>query len=207
VELVTTHVNADFDGLASMVAARRLYPGATLVLAGGAQDTVRSFLAVHDLGIAKLKELDLDRVTRLVLVDTQEPERLGPLKELCARPGLSVHVYDHHPDGGPGGAAAPPLHAELRRVEQAGATVTILVECLRDRKIVLTPLEATVLAIGLYEETGSLAYASTTPRDLDAAAFLLRAGADLNAVSATLRRHLDPEQVALLNDLVQAAET
>ncbi|HEX9742859.1 MAG TPA: hypothetical protein VGA17_08725, partial [Nitrospiraceae bacterium] len=74
-ELVTTHLNADFDGLASMVAARKLYPGATLALPGGAQETVRSFLAVHDLGIARLKELDLDKVTRLVLVDTQEPGR------------------------------------------------------------------------------------------------------------------------------------
>jgi tRNA nucleotidyltransferase (CCA-adding enzyme) len=205
-DLITTHLNADFDGLASMVAARKLYPGATLVFPGGAQETVRSFLAVHDLGIAALKELDPDKVTRLVLVDTQESERIGPLKSLCAKPGVSVHVYDHHPDSDADGAAAP-LRADLRQVEPVGATVTILVERLRDQNIPLTPLEATVLAIGLYEETGSLAYASTTPRDLEAAAFVLRAGADLNRVSDALRRHLDPEQIALLNDLVQTGET
>ena len=206
-ELVTTHLNADFDGLASMVAARKLYPGATLALPGGAQETVRSFLAVHDLGLAALKELDLDKVTRLVLVDTQEPGRIGPFKELCDKAGMSIHVYDHHQDSGTAGAAAASLRADLRTVEPVGATVTILVERLRHQKIVLTPFEATVLAIGLYEETGSLAYTSTTPRDLDAAAFLLRAGADLNVVSDTLRRHLDPEQIALLNDLLQAGET
>ena len=38
-ELIATHLNADFDGLASMVAARKLYPGAMLVLPGGAQET------------------------------------------------------------------------------------------------------------------------------------------------------------------------
>ncbi|MBI5776289.1 MAG: CBS domain-containing protein [Nitrospirae bacterium] len=206
-DLITTHLNADFDGLASMVAARKLYPGATLVLPGGAQEAVRSFLAVHDLGIAKLKELDLDKVTRLVLVDTQEPERIGPLKDLCAKPGVSIHVYDHHPDSGMDGAAASALRTELRTVEPVGATATILVERLRDQHIPLTPFEATALAIGLYEETGSLAYASTTPRDLEAAAFVLRAGADLNMVSDALRRHLDPEQIALLNDLLKAGET
>ncbi len=201
-----THLNADFDGLASMVAARKLYPGAALVLPGGAQETVRSFLAVHDLGVARLKELDLDKVTRLVLVDTHEPERLGPLKDLCAKPNVSLHVYDHHPDSDKHGTASS-LRAELRVMEPVGATATILIERLHDQNIPLTPFEATVLAIGLYEETGSLAYASTTPRDLDAAAAVLRAGADLNMVSETLRRHLDPEQVALLNDLLQAGET
>ena len=40
-DLITTHLNADFDGLASMVAARKLYPGAVLVLPGGAQESVR----------------------------------------------------------------------------------------------------------------------------------------------------------------------
>jgi tRNA nucleotidyltransferase (CCA-adding enzyme) len=207
VEIITTHLNADFDGLASMVAARKLYPGATLVLPGGAQDTVHGFLAVHDLGLARLKEIDPGKVTRLVLVDTQEPDRIGPLKDLCARPDVSIHVYDHHPDAGLQGAAGPPLRPELSRVEPVGATVTILIERLRDEQIALTPFEATVLAIGLYEETGSLSYSSVTPRDVDAAAFVLRAGAELNVVSDTLRRHLDPEQIALLNDLLEAAET
>lgn len=206
-DLIATHLNADFDGLASMVAARKLYPGATLVLPGGAQETVRGFLAVHDLGLVRLKEVDLEKVTRLILVDTQEPERIGPLKDLCVRPGVSLHVYDHHPDASPPGEPASPFRAELRCVEPVGATVTVLVERLREREVALTPFEATVLAIGLYEETGSLAYASTTPRDLDAAAFLLRAGADLNVVSDTLRRHLEPDQVALLNDLLKAGET
>jgi tRNA nucleotidyltransferase (CCA-adding enzyme) len=206
-DVITTHLNADFDGLASMVAARKLYPGALLVFPGGAQETVRSFLAVHDLGITRLKDLNLEQVTRLILVDTQEPERVGALKDLVADPRVQVHVYDHHPDSErpPGESAL--LRADLRTVEPVGATTTILIEQLRSREIPLTPFEATVLALGLYEETGSLAYASTTPRDLDAAAFVLRAGADLNVVSDTLRSHLDPDQVALLNDLLHSSET
>jgi tRNA nucleotidyltransferase (CCA-adding enzyme) len=63
----------------------------------------------------------------------------------------------------------------------------------------LSPLEATVMALGLYEETGSLAYVLTTPRDLEAAAAVLRAGADLTVVADTLRQPSEPDQTALLN--------
>jgi tRNA nucleotidyltransferase (CCA-adding enzyme) len=207
VDLITTHLNADFDGLASMVAARKLYPGALLIFPGGAQEHVRSFLAIHDLGITRLKELDRSQITRLILVDTQEPERLGPLKDLCTSPTVSVHVYDHHPDSDQHPGAVASLRADVRMIEPVGATTTILIERLRELQIALTPFEATVLALGIYEETGSLGYVSTTPRDLEAAAFLLRAGADLNLISDTLRSHLDPDQIALLNDLLQSSET
>ncbi len=209
-DVVTTHLNADFDGMAAMVAARKLYPGAALVLPGGAQETVRSFLAVHDLGVTRLKDLDLTQVTRLILVDTQDPERIGPLKDLCAKPEVEVHCYDHHEagaDGASGAEKAFQARVGLRVVEPVGATTTLMIEQLRSRNLPLTPFEATVLALGLYEETGSLMFVSTTPRDLDAAAYVLRAGADLNVVSDTLRRPLDADQIALLNDLLRSSET
>ncbi|HEV8243275.1 MAG TPA: CBS domain-containing protein [Nitrospirales bacterium] len=206
-EVIATHLNADFDGLASMVAAKKLYPEAALVLPGGAQETVRDFLAVHDLGLTRLKEIDLEQVTRVILVDTQEPERTGPLKGLFAKPAVQVHIYDHHPEADQHTVDAAPVRADLRIVEPVGATTTIMIEQLKAHHVSLTPFEATVLALGLYEETGSLAYTSTTPRDLYAAADVLRYGADLTMVSDVLRSHLDPDQIALLNDLLHSSET
>ena len=203
-DLITTHLNADFDGLASMVAARKLYPGAVLVLPGGAQESVRGFLATHHLDIARLKDVALERVRRLILVDVQEPERLGPLKTLSSRADVEVHVFDHHgADDEPQTRPQWPHLAE-RHIEPVGATTTLLVERLKAQQIILTAAEATVLALGLYEETGSLAYPSTTPRDLEAAAVVLRAGADLNVVAEVLRHPLDPDLIALLNDLLQS---
>jgi tRNA nucleotidyltransferase (CCA-adding enzyme) len=205
-DVIATHLNADFDGLASMVAARKLYPGALLVFPGGAQETVRSFLAAHDLGLTRLKELDLQAVTRLIVVDTQEPERLGPLKPLCVNPAVAVHIFDHHPEAA-GEASEGECQAERKVVAPVGATTTVMIEQLRQQGIALSPCEATVLALGLYEETGSFAFVSTTPRDLEAAAVVLRAGADLTVVADTLRHPLDPDQIALLNDLLQQSET
>jgi len=94
-DVVATHSNADFDGLASMVAARKLFPEAKLVLPGGGQEAVRNFLAVHDLDITKLKDIDLSQITRLVLVDTQELDRIGTLKACAENPAVEIVVFDH----------------------------------------------------------------------------------------------------------------
>jgi tRNA nucleotidyltransferase (CCA-adding enzyme) len=201
-DVIATHSNADFDGLASMVAARKLFPGAKLVLPAGGQETVRDFLALHDLGISKLKELDLSQVTRLVLVDTQEPGRIGALKSCGENPSVEVVIFDHHVEEGSAYAG----RSEKSLVQSVGATTTILIEQLRQRQITVTPFEATVMALGLYEETGSFAFASTTSRDLEAGAFLVDAGADLNMVADTLRRPLDPDAIALLNDLLEHSD-
>ena len=206
--LITTHLNADFDGLASMVAARKLYPGAVLVFPGGAQEAVRNFLAAHDVGISRLKDVALEQVRRLILVDVQEPERLGTLKVLSSRSDVEVHIFDHHGTDDVAGEQrlSPWPVVTQRQVQPVGATTTLLVERLKERQVAITSSEATILALGLYEETGSLAYPSTTPRDLEAAAFVLRAGADLNLVAETLRHPLNPDLIALLNDLLQSGE-
>ncbi len=201
-DVIATHSNADFDGLASMVAARKLFPEAKLVLPAGGQESVRNFLSLHDLGLHKLKDLDLAEVGRLILVDTQEPDRIGALKACVENPSVEVVVFDHHID-----EASPCAGRSTQSViEPVGATATLLVEQLQQRRIPITAFEATVLALGLYEETGSFLFSSTTGRDLEAGAIVVAAGADLNLVAESLRRPLDPDAVALLNDLLKHSE-
>ncbi|MBX3304286.1 MAG: DHH family phosphoesterase, partial [Nitrospira sp.] len=201
-DVIATHSNADFDGLASMVAAKKLFPAAQLVLPAGAQETVRNFLAGHDLDIVKLKAIDLSQITRLILVDTQDPDRIGSLKSCVANRSVEVVVFDHHVDEASPCAGRSPLSL----VQPVGATTTLLIEQLRRRQIAVTPFEATVLALGLYEETGSFSFTSTTARDFNAGAFLLEAEADLTVVMDVLRRPLDPDTVALLNDLLEHSD-
>ena len=201
-EVLATHSNADFDGLASMVAARKLFPEAKLVLPAGAQETVRNFLAVHDLDIVKLKTIDLSHITRLILVDTQDPDRIGSLKSCVEDRSVEVVVFDHHVDKDSPCAG----RSSLSVVQPVGATTTLLIEHLRQKDIPVTPFEATVLALGLYEETGSFCFVSTTPRDLQAGVFLLESGADLTIVTDVLRRPLDADTVAFMNDLLEHSD-
>ncbi|HEX9860834.1 MAG TPA: CBS domain-containing protein [Nitrospirota bacterium] len=200
-DVITCHVNADFDALASMMAAKKLYPDAHVVFPGSQERSMREFFmqsTLYALHHERVKDIDMDAITRLILVDAKTPSRIGPFAEILGRPGLRVHIYDHHPYTG------EDIRGEFEHVEKLGACTTIFVEILKEKGIPVTPVEATVMALGIYEETGSLVFASTTPRDIQAAAWLLSQGANLNIVADFITRELDAEQVSLLNDLLKS---
>lgn len=198
-DVITTHVNSDFDCLGAMIAAKRLYPDAEMVFAGAQERGLRQFFlksAFYAHDFKRVRDLDLEKVTRLILVDVQQADRIGPFAEVARRPGVEIHIYDHHP------GSSSDLHGAVEVIEPVGATVTVFSQIFMERGIALGPHEATMMMLGLYEDTGSLLFNSTTERDYQAAAYLLGQGADLNTVSDFLHQDLVPEQVTLLNDLL-----
>ncbi len=202
-EVITSHVNTDFDGFASMVAARKLYPGAEIVLSEQVQPNVRRYMSLYrDVWFpARFSGLPSTKVHRLIVVDTAKPTRLGKVRSLVEAGEVEeIHLFDHHPP------TPEDLRATSRVVEPVGATTTILVEILRSRQIPIDHLEATLFCLGIYEDTGSLTFSSTTVRDVEAVAFLLRCGADLSIVSSYLGWTLSPEQRNLLKKLLDAGE-
>lgn len=201
-KVITTHQNADFDALSSMVAAHKLYPDALLVFPGSQEKTVRDFLirsTLYFLDTAKQKELNLDEIDTLILVDTKQRGRIGQFAALTDNKNVKIYVYDHHPQ------SDDDVTAELYVTGSTGACVTMLISILREKNIDITPVEATVMILGIYEETGSFQYPSTTAADLDAASYLLSKGAYVNIVSEVLVKELTPEQVLLLHDVIRAA--
>jgi tRNA nucleotidyltransferase (CCA-adding enzyme) len=91
--------------------------------------------------------------------------------------------------------------------EEIGAATTLLVEKIRRASIRLTPIEATLLLLGIYEDTGSLSYASTTPRDIQAAAWLVAWGGELEVVRDFLHYPLSDGQRALYERLLENSQT
>ncbi len=200
--VITTHLNADFDALASMLAAQKLYPEALVVFAGAQERTLRDFFvdsATYLFNWVKIREIDLDAVKRLVIVDTRQKGRIGKFADIIDRPGLDIHIYDHHPP------MSDDITGSVEVIEYTGANITILSRILRERRIEITPEEATIMALGLYEDTGSFTFSSTTENDLATAAYLISKGANLKVVSNLITRELEPEQVAILNEMLQAA--
>ncbi len=198
-ELILTHANADFDALASLLAASRLFPGAFPVLPQRMNRNLREFLSLyrHPLPFVQAEELPKEPVRRIILVDTQQVPNLarplGPLE-------VEVEILDHHP-------LSRPLGPHERYTGgDVGATVTLLVGRLIERGESVTPLEATLLLMGIYEDTGSLSYPSTTPEDLRAAAWLLEQGANLQVVGRYLNGPLSEEQLQLYHQLVAHAQ-
>ncbi|MDD5436984.1 MAG: DHHA1 domain-containing protein, partial [Candidatus Omnitrophica bacterium] len=200
-DLITTHINADFDALGSLVAAKKLYPKSRLLLPGSQEEAVRDFLSLARelVAVEGERECRLDDIDRLILVDTRHKSRIGTAEELVDE-GIEVHVYDHHPRMKGDIVADKDVYGEV------GATVTILADMIRKRKIKLSCLEATVMLIGIYEETGSLTYRATTKLDIDMVSFLLSQGANLSVVSSYLNREVSQEALPLLTELINSTE-
>ena len=201
-DIITTHVNTDLDALASMVAAQKLYPEALLVMPDKLAPEVEEFLSLYKdvLNTYTLKEINLAQVNRVILVDTRRPRWSDKLDALLSRPEIEIHIYDHHPP------AEGDFQGTVEVFEPVGATTTILVERIKKEKIPLTALEATILALGIYCDTGSLTFNGTTSFDAGVVAFLLAQGANLNVVKGFLSRPLSREQKALLRTLLFSAE-
>ncbi len=203
-EVITSHTNADFDALASMVAAKKLYPDAKLVFPGSQEKSMRDFFLesmFYALEVERLKNIDVESISRLIIVDNRNPTRLAKLAGALKNPGLSIHIYDHHPN------AEGDIRGEKEVIEEVGATTTIMVELLKQRDIPINRTEATVLALGIYEETGSLTFVSTTERDAQAVAYLISRGAHLNIISDFISRELTADQIAILNNLLESSKS
>jgi tRNA nucleotidyltransferase (CCA-adding enzyme) len=203
-DVITTHVNADFDCLGSMVAARKLYPDALMVFSGSQEKSMRDFFLKttgYALDFTRLKDVDLDEVTRLILVDCQHSSRIGRFAEIIGRPGLEIHVYDHHPDAQ---SDIVPSGGEIR---DCGSSTTILAGILMKKGLTVDSTEATLMMLGIYEDTGNLIFPSTTSEDYMAAAWLLEHGASLNTVADFITQELTAEQISLLNDLLKSLKT
>jgi len=202
-EVITTHLNADFDGLASMIAAHKLYPEAELVFAGSQERNLRRFLDTSSrvYEFQRQKNIPLDKVSRLILVDTRQAGRIGNFAECLHNPGISVHIYDHHP------VLPGDIKGDFEEVRQVGSTATIFTQIFREKGIDIDKEEATVMAMAIYEDTGSFTFATSTPDDLEAAAWLLTKGANLHTVSQFISQELTTHQVTLLHELMKSAIT
>lgn len=199
-DVITTHTNADFDALASMIAAKKIYPDAVLAFPGGQEKSIRDFLlhsAMYVLDIKKISKIPIEKITRLILVDIRQASRIGIFAQLCKKQDVVIHIYDHHPQ------STDDVHGEVEVIKPYGSTTSILCRILNERKIDITPDEATILMLGIYEDTGSLTFASTTEEDYSAASFLLSQGANLNVVSDMVIKELTTEQISVLNELIE----
>jgi len=200
-EIIVSHLNLDFDSLASLWLAKKIYPEAVLVLHDSQERNVREYLNLTGLrrGFRSSHQIDLNQVTKLILVDTRQRRRLGRLEPLIER-NIESHVFDHHP------SSPDDIVCTYEHIVPVGATVTIIVEELIKRGIELTADEATLGLLGIYEDTGSLTYVTTKERDMLAAARLLRAGARLDLVRNFMYRPLNSQQRELCNKLLSSLE-
>ena len=196
-EIITSHEHTDFDGLAAMLAAAKLYPKAIPVLPQRINSNLRDFLALYreELPFFRRGDVPTAKIQRVILVDTQA---IPSLKGISAQ--TEIRIIDHHP-----------VEKELEpgvtfHGGDVGSTTALLVDQMSQTRVSLSPAEATLLLLGIYEDTGSLSYPGTKPLDVRCAAWLLERGANLEVVNEFLHRPLSEAQRALYQTLLESAE-
>lgn len=202
-DLILCHTTADFDTLGAAVGLTRLYPGARIVLTGGAHPTVREFLSLHrdEYPLIERRAVTPEQVRTVIVVDTQQRDRLGKAAEWLDLPGIEVIVYDHHLE------AETDIAAAKRQIDAIGAVTTLVAEQLQTQKIELTAIEATVMALGIHVDTGSLTFDHTTVRDAAALTWLMQQGANLRAIAEYVEPGLSPQLQDLLSLALEELQT
>ncbi len=199
--LIVTHKNADFDALSSMIAAKKLYPDAELVVPSSQEKSLRNFIMnslIYSYQFITESEVNLEAVKTLIIVDTRQKSRIGVFSQIIDR--VKKIIYDHHPP------SSDDIKGDEEHVEEVGANTTIMVEELIKRKIDISPDEASLFLLGIYEDTGKFTYSSTTPRDMRAAAYLLEKGADIDSITPFLSKEMTLEQFNLMSELLSNLE-
>jgi len=190
-KLIVLSEGADLDSLSAAYGILKLYTNACLLKprylskrAGEVFKKYREFFRITET---------FPECFELVLVDTHFfPE--GIPKEKVKK----VIVYDHHPKGD--------VKEFEGKIEKVGAATTLVVEEIKRKNIPISPREATLLAFGIYEDTGNLTYEGTTPRDALAVAWLLEKGANLREIRQVMMETYTPQQIEAVSKIVQSIE-
>ncbi|BAZ39978.1 phosphoesterase RecJ domain-containing protein [Calothrix sp. NIES-4101] len=202
-DLILCHTTADFDALGAAVGLSRLQPGSKIVLTGGAHPPVRDFLALYrdEFPLIERRSVNPKKIRSLSVVDTQHRDRLGKASEWFDLPYLEdIIIYDHHSE------QTGDIPAKRVYIEPVGATTTMMVEYLQKSlnhqpTTFLTTAEATVMALGIHVDTGSLTFDLATARDALALAWLMQQGASL----AVINNYLEPGLSTQLQQLLKVA--
>ncbi len=201
-EVIISHQSTDFDSLAAMVAAKKIYKDALLVFPGAVERNVRKFVSIYGdiIEVTPLKNIKMQDITKLIMVDTRIKRRIGSFANILKKRDLEIHIYDHHPD------TTDDIKGNLNVIEEVGATTTILLKKIKVMNLEITPIEATLFALGIYEDTGSLTFSTTTVEDINSISYLFNKGIKLKVVANFMNIGLSLAQKKLLNQLLLSSQ-
>lgn len=198
--LLLSHVNPDGDAIGSMLGLYHTLRAAGKTVLPVASSELPTYTAqlpgieavqVYTSG-QNLPDYDL-----IWLVDAASFSRIGPLRSehgdaLATRPLL---IVDHHVTNRGEG--------RVNLIEPAAASCAeLLFRLLQAMALPITPDTATCLLIGVYTDTQSFQTSSVKPESLRAAADLLAAGADQQAIVRAVYFQVPPETVRLTSHVL-----
>src|SRR5947208_543093 len=175
---LTTHVNADGDGVGSEVALWHL------LTARGLRPTIANptpipdrfhFLLPAGADHSERAAREVEAADVVLVLDISDVSRLGDLARTITQ-SHEVACIDHHVSGG-----SLPRGPRLVAPE-AAATAELVFDFASALQWPLSPDAARALYVGILTDTGGFRFANTTPRVLRVAGALLERGVDPESI-------------------------
>ncbi|NMA92831.1 MAG: hypothetical protein GX973_06925 [Firmicutes bacterium] len=171
----------NFDTLAGVLAASKIYAGSRPYLMTPPAQKIKAFLAVYPRLLPPVIGGEPPANPGLVVVLGPCPGGVSESYRAVLSRAKDIHLFSNCPadrDLFPG--ARPFLRA-------VAAVTTILVEEIRRRNIPLSDSEAGLLALGIYEATEALTSPVTTALDVTAVQYLWESGLELGILRTGLQ--------------------
>ncbi|MDJ0729445.1 MAG: CBS domain-containing protein [Crocosphaera sp.] len=202
-DLILCHQTVDFDALGAAVGLSRLKVGSRIVLTAGAHPKVKDFLALHrdEISLIELRSVNPKQIRHLIVVDNQQINRLGKAADWLSLPQIkSVELYDHHIN------TVSDIPSHFQQIEPVGATTTLIVEKMQQENIKPNPIEATIMALGIHVDTGSLTFPQSTARDAKALAWLMEMGANVKIIAEYCDPGFTPQLQGIFTEALEQLE-
>ena len=199
---LTTHVNADGDGLGSEVGLAHLLRaiGVEALIANPTVTPARFDFLLRGLpkvdrsaeAVKTLRSADV-----IVVLDISDLGRLGMLSQTVAERGVPVACIDHHVS--PGTLPPGPRYVD----PSASATGELVSEIALANRWPLTPDVARALYVAILTDTGGFRFSNTKPGTLRIAAELLEAGIDPESIYLDVYANAPAGRPRLLAEVLQ----
>jgi len=159
--LVSAHINADGDAVASVIAVGQLLEHFKkryyMVLHDSQINTRYSYLKNYDRIITNNFALDL-QIKAAIILDVPGTKRLGDVEKLLPHRSKIVKI-DHHPE-------EDDFAAVSMADEKASSTTQLVYEVLDQAKVKIDFDLAQAIYTGIVYDTGRFSFSNTTSRDM-----------------------------------------
>src|SRR5436190_22872873 len=196
---LTTHVNADGDGVGSEVALWHLLTARGLRAAIANPTPIPErfhFLVPNGADHSDRAMREIESAEVVVVLDISDVSRLGDLARAITQ-SHAVACIDHHVSGGtlPRG---PRLVAP-----EAAATAELVFDFASALQWPLSPEAARALYVGILTDTGAFRFANTSPRVLRVAGALLERGVDPEEIYEAVYASAPEGRIRLIAEVLQ----
>src|SRR5947208_7545161 len=198
--VLTTHVNADGDGVGSEIALWHMLRarGVSVTIANPTRITERfNFLIPEGADASAHAVREIEHADIVASLDIGDISRLGGIAEVINERQAPFVCIDHHV----GPVRLPPGPCLI--APEATATAELVFDLANVAGWPLTAESAQALYVGLLTDTGGFRFSNTTARALRVAAALLEKGVDPESIYSSVYASAPEGRVRLLAEVLQ----